>query len=80
MTRKKSSISPQALILAFAAGALAGSAGALTLRRRQQAEEAGLLGGDPTRRPAETPVPPTSGGSDGPPQGSMRRMPSAQHG
>ncbi len=77
MARKRNSATRQALILAFAAGALTGSVGALTLRRRRQ--EGGFPAGGVAGHLTETPVPSLGGCFDGPSQGEMS-MPAAQHG
>jgi hypothetical protein len=77
MARKRNSAARQALILAFAAGALTGSAGVLTLRRRRQ--EGGFPAADAVGHLTETPVSSPGGRVDGPSQGLVG-MPAAQHG
>ncbi|MEH0934504.1 hypothetical protein [Micromonospora psammae] len=72
MTRKRNSTARQALILAFAAGALTGAAGTLALRRRQQGS------GLPAGHLDETFIPSLSGRSDGRSPGSMSTS-AAQH-
>ncbi|TDC38402.1 hypothetical protein [Micromonospora sp. KC213] len=77
MAGKRNSAIRQALILAFAAGALTGSAGALTLRRRRQ--EGGFPAGDAAGHLTEPSGPPLGERFDGPSLGSTS-MPAAQHG
>lgn len=84
MTRKRASTVRQALILAFAAGALTGAASTLTLRRRRPdsgipAEDArGPLMTSGVGGPVgETTLPPLGARFDAPPQGSVT-MPAAK--
>lgn len=76
MARKRKSTARQALILAFAAGAVTGAAGTFRLRRRQ-------AGGFPTGEVAgkfdEGLDPSLAGRIDAPPRGAVS-MPAAQHG
>ncbi|MEV0425463.1 hypothetical protein [Micromonospora sp. NPDC050495] len=65
MARKRHPNMRQALLLAFAAGTLAGAAGAMTLRRRQQHEDGWAGAGG---RLDENSLPPFNGRLDGPAQ------------
>ncbi|SCL15392.1 hypothetical protein [Micromonospora inyonensis] len=76
MARRRNSAVRQALILAFAAGALSGVASTLTLRRRRvggiRSEDVhGPLMGDVAGPLGETTVPPLGGRIDAPPQGAV---------
>lgn len=77
MARRRNSAARQALILAFAAGAVTGAASTLALRRRRQ--EPGMLTGDLGGHLGEPAFPPLDSGFDGPSPGSMS-MPATQHG
>ncbi|WP_406070557.1 hypothetical protein [Micromonospora sp. NBC_01638] len=77
MARKWKSSARQALILAFAAGAVTGAAGTLTLRRRRQ--DGGFPTGDIASQFDERIAPTLGGRIDAPSHGPVSR-PAAQHG
>ncbi|WP_433342821.1 hypothetical protein [Micromonospora sp. CA-111912] len=86
MARKTKSTARQALVLAFAAGAVTGAASMLTLRRRRH--DAGMPGqdvhgslrGDDVAGPlGESAVPPVSARLDAPAHGPVS-MSAARHG
>jgi hypothetical protein len=85
MARRKSPAVRQALILAFAAGALSGVASTLALRRRRRADGIlpedvhGPLMGGVAGPLGETTVSPLGGRIDVPPQGPVG-MPAANNG
>ncbi len=68
MARRRKSTARRALILAFAAGALTGTAGTLTLRRRRQ--EDGFAAGDVAAQLGGGSAPSLGGRIDGPQQTS----------
>ncbi|MEU4472622.1 hypothetical protein [Micromonospora sp. NPDC023888] len=76
MARKRKSTARQALILAFAAGAVAGAAGTLTLRRGRH--DGGFSTGDAAGQLDESAAPRLGGRIDASPQGPVS-MPAAQH-
>ncbi|WCN79451.1 hypothetical protein [Micromonospora sp. LH3U1] len=77
MARKRKSSGRQQLILAFAAGAVIGAAGTLTLRRRRQ--DGGFPTGDVASEFDEGIAPTLGGRIDAPSHGPVIR-PAAQHG
>ncbi|MHA4947998.1 hypothetical protein ACX27O_11780 [Micromonospora sp. SD19] len=77
MARKKKSTARQALILAFAAGTVAGAAGMLTLRRARQ--DGDFARGDVAGQLDESIAPPLGGRFDASPQGPVSAR-AAQHG
>ncbi|WP_430503083.1 hypothetical protein ACQRWP_16285 [Micromonospora trifolii] len=68
MARKRKSTTRRALILAFAAGALTGAAGTLTLRRHRQ--EVDFAAGDVAGQLDDGTAPPLGGRIGASPQGS----------
>ncbi|MEH1164018.1 hypothetical protein V6V47_01375 [Micromonospora sp. CPCC 205539] len=75
MKRKRNSTARQALALAFAAGAMFGAAGTLTLRRRQSEVD---LPGEVAGHLDAAPVPPLGGRLGGSSPAPVRE-PAAQH-
>ncbi|MET7951009.1 hypothetical protein [Micromonospora sp. NPDC005324] len=73
MARKRKSVARRALILAFAAGALTGAAGTLTLRRRRQ--ESDFAAGDVAGQLDDGTAPSLGGRIDASPQGSPVSLP-----
>lgn len=76
MARKRRFITRQALVLAFAAGALTGAASALTMRRRRQ--DGDFPAGDVAGQLGESAVPLLGERFDGSPQNSIS-TPAIQH-
>ncbi|MCO1596198.1 hypothetical protein M8C17_13595 [Micromonospora sp. RHAY321] len=76
MARKRKSTARQALFLAFAAGAVAGAASMLTLRRGRQ--DGGFPAGDVAGQLDDGFAPSLGGSIDASPQGPVS-TPAAQH-
>ncbi|NYH41963.1 hypothetical protein HNR22_001690 [Micromonospora jinlongensis] len=75
MARKRKPTARRALILAFAAGALTGAAGTLTLRRHRQ--EGDFATGDVTGQLDDVATPSLGGRIEASPQGTPVRSPAA---